>query len=362
MVPVKKLDRYLLKSFLLALVVVTVAVGLTINVINIIEELRDFIDNDVPVASIAEYYLYFGGWVVKSFLPMFVLIASLFSVSMFARRNEILAMKASGISLYRIALPYLAAAAALSVGHFYYNEYVYPPANQRRLEIKEFTIEKRSRQATSQVGNIYRQIEPGHIYTIEGFNVDRRAGLSVRVYRTADDRLRKIITAERLTYDNQTWVLHDGVERTFSDSLGETYREFADLPYPDIREKPEDFAKKIGDPADMGLVELRGYIDLMKRTGGPYHREEVDLGFKYAYPVASFIVVLISLPLASNPRRGGVAVSISAGALISLVYFVTFRVLQSAGYNQKIPLEVSVWGVNALFFLVGVVLMLRARK
>ncbi|HQL24614.1 MAG TPA: LptF/LptG family permease, partial [candidate division Zixibacteria bacterium] len=114
MVPVKKLDRYLLKSFLLALVVVTVAVGLTINVINIIEELRDFIDNDVPVASIAEYYLYFGGWVVKSFLPMFVLIASLFSVSMFARRNEILAMTASGISLYRIALPYLAVAAALS--------------------------------------------------------------------------------------------------------------------------------------------------------------------------------------------------------------------------------------------------------
>lgn len=359
---VKKLDRYLLKSFGLALLVVTLAIGLTINVINIIEKLRDFIDHQVPILAIAEYYLYFGGWVVKSFLPMFVLIASLFSVSLLARRNEILAMKASGLSLYRIALPFLVLAVILSAGHFYYNEYIFPPANQRRLEIKKFTIEKKSRQATTQINSIYRQIEPGYIYTIEGFNVERRTGHAVRVYRTSDNHLRKIITAQRIAFEDNTWMLYDGIERTFTDTTGETYREFESMRFPDIKEKPEDFSKKIGDPEDMGLEELEEYIDLMKRTGGPYYREVVDLGIKYAYPLASFIVVLISIPIASNPRRGGLAVSISIGALISLIYFVLFRVLQSAGYNQKIPVEVAVWGVNALFFLVGVVLLLRARK
>ncbi|TET93728.1 MAG: LptF/LptG family permease, partial [Candidatus Zixiibacteriota bacterium] len=113
---IKRIDLYLLKSFFLSLMVVTVAVGITIIVINIVEELRDFIDHKVPLLSIAEYYLYFGGWVIKSFMPMFVLLATLFSVSIMARRNELLAMKFSGLSLYRITLPYLLAAILLSLG------------------------------------------------------------------------------------------------------------------------------------------------------------------------------------------------------------------------------------------------------
>ena len=362
MVLTKKLDLYLLKSFFLALMVVTLAVGLTINVINIIEELRDFIDHQVPVLTIIEYYVYFGGWVVKSFLPMFILIASLFSVSILARRNEVLAMKASGLSLYRIALPYLLVVAFLSVGHFYYNEYIFPPANMRRLEIKEFTIEKRSRQAVTNVANIFRQIQPGYFYTIDHFNVERAEGGDVKVYRTGDDKLRTIITAERIQYQNHQWVVFDGAERDFGDSTGERFRTFERMVLSDIEEKPVDFAKRIGDPGDMGIEELRQYIDLMKRTGGPYAREAVDLGVKYAFPMTSFIVVLISIPFASNPRRGGLAVSISVGALISLVYFVLFRVLQSAGYNDKIPKELAIWGVNGLFLLFGIISMVRARK
>jgi len=358
----KKIDIYLLKSFLLALLVVTIAVGLTINVINIVEELQDFIDHQVPVISIIEYYLYFGGWVVKSFLPMFILIASLFSISMFARRNELLAMKASGLSLYRIAMPILVMVGLLAVGHFYYNEYIFPPANQRRLEIKEYTIEKRSRHSQTNVSNIYRQIQPGYFYTIDRFNVERREGSDVKVYRTEDDRLRSIMTAERIAYVDHEWVIYDGIERYFMNSTGEQFDQFTRKVLADIDEEPEDFAKRIGKPEDMGLEELQQYIDLMKRTGGPYTREAVDLGIKYAFPLSSFIVVLISIPIASNPRRGGLAVSISIGAVISLVYFVLFRVLQSAGYNEKIPREVAVWGINGLFFLVGLLSILKARK
>ena len=112
----------------------------------------------------------------------------------------------------------------------------------------------------------------------------------------------------------------------------------------------------------MSYDELKSYIELMKRTGGPYLRESIDLDIKLSYPLASVIVVLISIPFASNPRRGGIAVSIAAGALISLVYFVLFRVLQSAGYNERVPRELAVWGVNGLFFVVGLAAMVKAKK
>jgi len=62
---IKKIDLYLLKSFFLSLMVVIFAIGITIIIINVVEELRDFLDHKVPFTNIIEYYLYFGGWVLK---------------------------------------------------------------------------------------------------------------------------------------------------------------------------------------------------------------------------------------------------------------------------------------------------------
>ncbi|RKX28115.1 MAG: hypothetical protein DRP47_05145 [Candidatus Zixiibacteriota bacterium] len=358
----KKIDLYLMKSFFTSLLVVTISFTLIIIIINVIEELRDFVDHEVPLVKIAEYYFYWCGWVLKSFLAMFILIATLFSVSILARHKEVLAMKASGLSLYRMALPYLVVTLLLAAGHFYYNEYIYPPANKRRLEIKQYTIEKHSRASDAQVSNIYRQVRPGYFYTMSRFNADRMEGRDLKVYVTENDRMERVITAPTLVYRDHKWLARNGSERIFSSDSSETFREFDVLILSDIRDNPKDLAKRIGKPEDMGIEELKGYINLMKRTGGPYAREAVDLGIKYSFPLASFIVVLLSIPFASNPRRGGIAVSISVGALISLFYFVLFRILQSAGYNEKIPRELAIWGVNGLFFIVGVITMLKARK
>jgi lipopolysaccharide export system permease protein len=359
---IRKLDQYLLKYFIFSLLTVTVAIGLTIVVINMVQELRDFIDHNVPLLSILEYYVYYAGWVLKSFVPMFVLLSLLFSVSILARRHEILAMKASGFSLYRLTLPFALVTLVIVLAHFYYNEYVFPPANQKRLELKQFTIKKRSRTSVTKVRDVRRQISPGYFYTMANFDVDRRTGSDFKLYKTSANRLEEFITAERVVYDLYTWQLYNGIKRIFTSDGQDEFTRFDSLIIVDIRDEPDDLARRIGKPEDMSLDELRNYIDLMKRTGGPYVRESVDLEIKYAFPVTSFIVVLISIPFASNPRRGGIAVSFAAGALIALAYFVLFRISQSSGYNDKIPVYVAAWGVNVLFFIVGVVLMIRARK
>jgi len=358
----KKLDFYILRFFFVTLLVVILAIGLTIIIINMVEELRDFIDHNVPLLSILEYYLYFGGWVIKSFFPVFILLATLFSVSILARKNEILAMKASGISLYRITLPILLVSILLAFFHFNYNEYIYPPANKKRLEIKRFTIEKKSKDALAKIHNIYRQIQPGYFYTITSFNSNRKQGNDFRLYKSEDNQLSQIITSEKIYYQDHVWRLKNVIIRNFDDSTNELFTRQDTMTIFDIKDKPSDFARRIGKPEDMGYDELKRYIELMKRTGGPYVREAIDLRMKFAYPLTSVIVVLISIPFASNPRRGGIAVSFAAGAMLALIYFVLFRMMQSAGYNEKIPEDVAVWGINGLFLLAGIILMLKAKK
>jgi len=358
----KRIDRYLLTYFCLSFVAVTISIGLTIIVINMVGELRDFIDNDVPLLAILEYYVYFGGWVIRSFVPMFVLLSVLFSISLLARRHEILAMKASGLSLYRITWPFALITLLISAGHFYYNEYIFPDMNKRKLEIKNFTIERRSRAAHTVVRDVYRQINPGSFYTIGQFDTERHTGEGFKLYRSEADRATEIITAERIVYVDFLWQAVNGHRRIFQEGAERRYIQFDSLIIGDIGDTPEDLAKRLGKPEDMGLDELKHYIDLMKRTGGPYTREIVDLKTKYSFPMASFIVVLICVPFASNPRRAGIAVSVAVGSGISLVYLVLSRMLQSAGSNGKIPEDLAAWGVNGLFLLIGLILMFRAPK
>jgi len=359
---IKVIDIYLLKKFLAALLVTTLAIGLTIVVINIVDQLRYFIDNDVSLLIILQYYFYFGGWVLKQFLPMFILLATLFSVSLLARRNEILAMKSLGLSLYRLTLPIFTACVLLAAGHFYYNEVLYPPINKKRVRMKEYEIKRQSERPQTHLNNVYRQIAPGHFYTIRNFNVNRQEGEDLKIYQRIENRLSNIITARKINYVDNGWQATDGSVRVFDDSARESYFEFDTMRVSDIKDKPEDFAKPLGKPEDMSYAELKEYIDLMKRTGGPYLRESIDLQVKIAFPMTSLVVVLLSVPFAANPRKGGVARSFALGALFSLSYFVLFRVLQSAGHSEKIPEFLAVWGVNALFFLVGIVAMLRAKK
>ncbi len=359
---IKIIDLYLLKKFFGALLVTTLAIGLTIVVINIIDQLRFFIDNDVSLVVILQYYFYFSGWVIKQFLPMFILLATLFSVTLLARRNEIMAMKAMGLSLYRLTLPIFMACVLLAIGHFYFNEVLYPPINEKRVRIKEYDIRKQSELPRTHVNNVYRQIAPGHFYTIRNFNVNRREGEDLKIYQRSENRLSNIITARKITYIDHGWRATDGSVRIFDDSARESYFEFDTMQVSDIKDKPEDFAKPLGKPEDMSYAELKEYIDLMKRTGGPYLKESIDLKVKVAFPMTSLVVVLLSIPFAANPKKGGVARSFALGALFSLTYFVLFRVLQSAGYNEKIPENLAVWGVNALYFLVGLAAMIKAKK
>jgi lipopolysaccharide export system permease protein len=358
---IKILDKYLLRYFLASLLLVTFGIGLLFVVINMIEELRDFIDHQVPLTEILTYYLYFAGWVVKSFLPLFVLLAALISIGILARRNEILAMKSSGISLYRIAAPLLIVTLLLSLGHIYYNEVIFAEANKKRVEMQEFEIKKRPKTGQYTTYNIYRQIDKNAFFTIDVYNAARMEGSGFKLFRSRENRLLELTTARTVAYGDRGWVLYNGGRRLFTDTT-EQYVTFDSLPAGYIKYKPSDFEVPLGKPEDMAYKELEHYINMMKRAGSPYRRELVDLKLKLSYPLSSFLVILICVPIASNPKRGGIAISFAVGAGIALLYFVCFKVTQSFGYNERLHPDLAAWMINGVFFLVGLIIMARSRK
>ncbi len=357
----KTLDRYIIGQFLRSLLVVTLAVIVLVVAINLIEKLRDFVDHDVAAKDIALYYLYYSGWAVKSFLPIFVFLAGLFTVGVMARHNEIRATNAGGVSIFRYSLPLLVMSLILGLVHFYYNEYIFPPANKRMIELQEYTIRQRSKRSVINRRNLYRQVSDSVYYVIDLYSVPDRIGRGVKLYQRHKNTLGDFTAATEMRFNKGSWTLYDGSYRKQTDS-GETFATFDSLPAPLITDKPDDLERRLGDPTDMSYEELEYYINLMKRTGGPYLSELVELKSKISFPLTSFVVMLLCVPLAARRRQSGMAGALAGAAGLILLYFVSYKVSKSLGSHGIIPPDLAAWGVNGLFFVVGVVMNIVGRK
>lgn len=358
---IKTIDRYLLTRFILSLLLALGAIMLIALVIDLVENLEEIVDNAASPVDVVRYYVYFLPWVYKITVPAAVLLAGLFSVGLLARNNEILAMKSAGMSIYRISLPILIFALCLSAANFWFNEEVLPVATTRRVEIRKGTLDKKSERRGTVLYNLSKQGEGGYIYHFEVFKPGRQEALNCLVQRFERDTLRESYRGDRMRYDRGRWIIYKGAYRSFADTA-ETYVKFDSLVLDNCREKPEEFEKYRGNPEDMGYRELAGYIQMLKKTGAGYTRELVNLKTKVSFPLTSFIVIFLSIPLAANPKRSGVAISFAIASGISLVYFVSFKVTQSLGYSGKLSPDMAAWAINVIFLVVGLLVFFRSRK
>ncbi len=358
---IRTIDRYLLSRFIISLAIAVGAIMLIAIIVDLIENLEKIVDNAASAGDVIRYYVYFLPWIYKIIIPAAVLLAGLFSIGLLARNNEILAMKSAGISLYRIALPLLVFSLFLSAANFFFNEEVLPTATRERNIIKKGTIEKKNEPRGSVLYNLSKQGEGGYIYHFEIFRPGRMEAKNCLVQRFERDSLKESYRGEKMRFDRGCWIIYNGAYRNFAEEK-ETYVRFDSLVLNNCREKPEEFEKYRGKPEDMGYRELAGYIGVLKKTGSAYTRELVDLKTKLSFPLTCFIVILISIPLASNPKRSGVAMSFAIASGVSLLYFVIFKVTQSLGYSSKLPPDVAAWSINILFLIVGLIIFSRAHK
>ncbi len=356
----KRLDRYLLWRFILSLFIAVGTITIIALVVDLIENLERIVDNAASVKDVVLYYTYFIPWIYKITIPAAVLLAGLFSVGLLAKNNEILAMKSAGVSLYRIATPLLIFTFALSCFNFYFNEEILPITTQERNRIKHGDIEKRDRKGQVMY-NLSKQGVGGYIYHFEMYKAAREEAKNALVQRFDKDSLMESYRGEWMRFSNGQWHMINGVYRSFEDGK-ERFSQFDSIVLPQCKERPEEFEKFQGKPEDMGYRELEGYIEVLKKTGAPFTRELVDLKTKLSFPFTSFIVMFICIPMASNPKRSGVAMSFAIAAGVSLLYFVIFKVTQSLGYSGKLPPDVAAWSINIVFFLIGIIVFLRSHK
>jgi LPS export ABC transporter permease LptG len=361
------LDEYVVREFLNVFVLVLSGFVLLMLVFTFFELVGDILRNHIPLTTVGAYLVNLTPSMLYSIAPLAVLIAVLVTFGVLNRNSEIVAMKATGISLYRLVIPIVSISAILAVSLFLFDEFYLPQAN-RRQEALRSTIKGRPPQTFLHPEQkwIFGQQEPGgpgRIFYYQFFDPDRNefANLSVFEFDPHTFALSRRIFAARVFWDADkgSWRFQNGWERKFSGSNQKEYREFINTTFSEIREEPSYFKKESLQSQEMNFGQLEGYIRDLRQSGFDTMRLRVALWHKLAYPLVAIVMAMLAIPFALSMGRRGSLTGIAVAIAVALAYWMLDGLFGAMGNVNYLPAPLAAWSSDVLFGLTGGYLLLR---
>lgn len=363
------LDLYVLRKFLKSLFGAITAFSVIVLVVDFVERGWRMIERyEVGFDVMALYYINYMPFYIILAFPVAMLVSTLFSVSSLAKNHELDVMKASGLSLYRISFPILFAAFILSIGVMFFAEFILVDCERRKDEIKTTLIEKRSDSSRSRMSrsNIKVSGEDGWIILGKKYNVQTKTGEGIKVHQIIESKIAITYIAKKMIHSDSGWILIEGDFQRHRqlDSAGShiPFDTFDSLWAPFLIQTPDMLAELPVPPRQINFFDLLKRIKDKELIGESARKDWVELYLKITFPFANFILVLIGIPLAANPRRAGPSVGFGLSIIISFVFFVLIRTGQSLGNNGKIPPLLAASLGDIFFLLVGAIMFFKARK
>jgi len=362
------LDRYVLAMYLRFLLFAGMSIYVIFMVVDFRELIDDVINNRVSGRLVLEFFKYRSPWVINQVLPVACLVATLLSFGVLTKFNEITAMKAGGLSLYRISVPVVGATVLLSLFSFGVQGFVLPFSNQKANQIRD-QIKGRPGRSYTQPQRRWIQEKEGAFYSFRAYQRTAPGflplggdgifqGFSVLKLDPKSFAVQERIYAKEASWKEGSWLLRSGWERKF-DPGGEiaSFEEFAEKSIP-LPVDPSRFMGDMKTPDQMNYSQLRDFIKDMARRGYAVQELQVDLYEKIAIPFISVVMVVLGLPFAFRAGNKGSLYGIGLGIGLVVFYYATFAVLSAMGQIGFLPPFLAAWAPNILFTGAGIWMML----
>lgn len=359
----KILDKYLIKQFIQTVLFGILSFTLIFVVINMVENVGSFLDQNVPTYIIIYYYVVFSPDIIKLMTPVAVLFAALFTAGKASNLSELTAIKASGVSMYRFMAPFFIATIFISIFSVYFAGYVVPEANQAKINLERKYLNSGYNFSGT---NIFFQDSKTRIVNISFFDKSRNTAMRVSIENFSRNNLIRMtsrIDAANLVYDTTThiWIAHNGVRRFFSgDSQKAVF--FNSLKLTNLNFTPEDLLTKQQRPEEMNLSDLRTLVNNQIKAGNDPTSTLIEYYSRFSFPLASLIVVLFGLPLSANKRRGGLAVQVGINILVTFIYLAFMQISLAFGKNGALSPLLTAWMADIIFLAAALITIPRMQQ
>jgi lipopolysaccharide export system permease protein len=353
------LSRYLVTRYLLALLACWSAAGLVLFLLELFGKSASFDTYDTSATAVTAYLVLKIPNLLLDAYPATTLFAVLLSFGLLARNNEILAIRAGGVSPWRMLRAVLATSVAVSVFALAWAEYVVPVASSRSRLIRDSVIKRRETYSGREATAMWLRTKQGFLRA-EYYDSQRLTIYGIRLFE-ADPamHLRRIIEGPSAKWDGTRWRLAEGTVKTVAAGGEIDTRIATDLDF-ELGEAPVVFEKRRPKAKEMTYPELSAFIRGLENRGVATREFRVERHLRLAWPVTGIVAVLLGFPLAvRGGRRFGIGYNIATGSLVGFSYWFLFALCSSAGRSGILSPVLAAWTPNVVFALFSVVLLSR---
>jgi lipopolysaccharide export system permease protein len=358
---VRILDRYLLREFTGYLLLGLVGFVVIFVVVDVVEKVDVFLDHRAPLALILQYYVNLAPNILVKVLPVALLLATFLALGQLNKFGELTAMRAAGISLLRILVPVFGIAVACAGFSLLLGELVVPGATRQRDDIYNERIQHMTAVGQSERADVTYLGAGGRIWYTRLYVISERRMHEVSLQEFRAGSIWRRIDAAEASWENGRWVFVSGYLRTFNHG-SERAEHFERMAVHGIGETPDDFAKEDVKPDEMNFLELREYVTRLRASGARVASYLVDLHLKLAFPVICIVVVMIGGAMATRMGSQSAAMGFGLSIAISFIYYGVMRAGQALGHNGALPPYVSAWMGDAIFGVIGLVMLKQAQR
>ena len=356
------LSRYIFKQFIALAAGVLLGILVVYLCVEFLQKADKLIKFHATPSQVARYFLFSIPAMISMSLPMATLIGALLSLGGLSRHNEIIAMRASGVSLGKIIAPMLAGGLVISACAFLNDEFIMPDYSSRALYIRSVEIEKKQPRVMFQRQKLWLRGPDNSIANIEMVSPDRNEMLGLNIYKLNPDfSVRERITAGSLLWKDGAWRLQHS--RTYALNGNTVNMIPSDGEIFNIVDAPDDLRMVVKDSSEMNFSEMWDYVKRIKTSGYKAVMYEVELHRKIAYPLSSLLMVLISIPFSAHKvRSGGAAKGFAFAVMIAFFYWTLTSVGESLGRSGALSAVLAAWFANIFFGIAGIIVLFRMQR
>ncbi len=353
---ISRLDRYLFMEMALPFLFgVAAFTSLVMAIGSLFELIRYMVENGMPLMVAGRIFLLrLPQFVVLTF-PMAMLLAPQFAYNRLSADSEITALKACGVSVYRMMVPVVVMSLAVTALTFAFNEQIVPSAayeasvtlaHALNTEVPSFKKDNiyyqefEDRKAPD--GSTFRQI--ARILYAQRYNQGVLENLTVLDF--TQDQLNQIMTAKRGTWlpKQQKWLFENGT--TYGVDTANNYHDILKFDRQEINlsQRPLDLLEKSKrTPEAMTINELRDYIRLLQEAGQDTTALKVSYYQKFALPFTTIAFALVGAMLGLRPQRTTGVLGFGVSILIIFAYYVLLTLTQAWGQLGYLQPMVAAW-------------------
>ena len=349
------LDRYLLRQFFGIFCATLLVVMLLHLAGDIFNRVDNFMGSNATLSTAIWFFIYRLPLMVSRVIGFAALFAAFLTLGSLARRHELVAMGACGISTHRFTLPFMLAALGISAAAFLWNETAVPPATRLAKQIYDVEVHRKQRRSVFGDREIWMRSRDAFIRA-DHFETETNRLHGLVIYRiTPEFTMKGLIEAPAAAWNGARWVPDGGTEWRLLEGGAIVQRPLGSTLT--LAERPEDFRIFARSPDEFSYFELRRRIADLRDKGIDTVRDRVHLHTKLAIPLVTPIIVLLAVAFAVKPgRKGNLALNFGLTIAIGFSYWILLGFCVSLGKAGAMQPWLAAWLPNMLTGLLSLYL------